>query len=53
MGGKLLKQINMKKEFNFYVVIYNDSMGNQIQKPFFDDEGGKLTIVAIINVYYK
>lgn len=43
----------MNKELDYYIVIYNDSLGNQIEKPFFDDENGELKQIAIVHVYSK
>ena len=42
----------MNKELECYLVLYSDG-NNQIIKPFFDDENGKLKMVAIVNVYLK
>lgn len=41
----------MTKELDYYLVLYNDNLGNQIVKPFFDNENGLLKEIAIINVY--
>ncbi len=41
------------KELDFYVILYTDKNGNQISKPFDDDENGTLTPIAIVNVYAK
>jgi predicted phosphoadenosine phosphosulfate sulfurtransferase len=43
----------MNKIYDFYLVAYNNSKGEQICKPFFDDENGTLKLVAVFNVYRK
>lgn len=43
----------MNRELECYVVLYNDTDNNQIVKPFFDDENGRLKVIAIVNVYLK
>jgi len=43
----------MTKELDYYLVLYNDQYGNQIAKPFFDDENGSLRQVAMVFVYQK
>lgn len=43
----------MKKEIDYYLVVYSNSNGEQICKPFYDNENGTLKQVALFIVYQK
>ena len=40
-------------ELNYYLYLYVASVGNQLTKPYKDDENGRLKQVAFILVYEK
>lgn len=43
----------MGKQVDYYLVAYTNKDGVQICKPFYDDENGTLTQVALFIVYEK
>jgi hypothetical protein len=44
---------SIHREFDHYLIIYTDPNGNQIVKPYDDDEFGKLKKIASVHVYKK
>jgi len=43
----------MKKELDYYLVAYSNRNGEQICKPYYDDENGTLKQVDLFLVYAK
>lgn len=50
---KTINPIHAEDNFDYWLVAYVNEKGEQIAKPYYDDENGKLKQVAMFYVYSK